>query len=331
MLEATPFPGVASFRVGGHKQTPFTPSARVALHNRLCDTLKSLLNDSRRNAMAETALSGAEFKKQLRSGSPKMGLFLNAHSPTLAEQLAHSGYDWLLVDSQHGPMGYESLSAMLSGIANGGAKSLVRVGGYDDRPGIQQALDTGADGVLVPYINTAEEARQAVSCTKYPTVGTRSVYFPQRSMNRAGLLGYAGNWNNEGIVALQVETASCIKNIAEIAAVPGVDILFLGQNDLCMSMGLYEKYKFPDMYTSPELDAATKSLIDNARRNNVILGLFLFGTARVGEFLEKGFTFISIGNDLHHVLTQAGAYVKDMEGIAKDKGKTWTRRPTALF
>ena len=64
-------------------------------------------------------------------------------------------------------------------------------------------------------------------------------------MNRAGLLGYAGNWNNEGIVALQVETASCIKNIAEIAAVPGVDILFLGQNDLCMSMGLYEKYEVP--------------------------------------------------------------------------------------
>jgi 4-hydroxy-2-oxoheptanedioate aldolase len=189
----------------------------------------------------------------------------------------------------------------------------------------------GADGVLVPYINTAEEARQAVSCTRYPTAGTRSVYFPQRSMNRAGLLGYAGNWNNEAIVALQVETASCIKNISEIAAVAGVDILFLGQNDLCMSMGLYERYKFPDMYTSPELDAATKSLVENARKNNVILGLFLFGTARVGEFLEKGFTFISIGNDLHHVLTQAGAYVADMEKIAQDKGKSWKRRPTALF
>src|SRR5215467_11499670 len=196
--------------------------------------------------MSEATLSGAEFKKQLRAGKPKMGLFLNAHSPTIAEQLAHSGYDWLLVDTQHGPMGYEKLSAMLSGIANGGAKSMVRVGGYDDRPGIQQALDMGADGVLVPYINTAEEARQAVSCNKYPTAGTRSVYFPQRSMNRDGLLGYAGNANANLIVALQVETASCIKNIAEIAAVPGVDILFLGQNDLCMSMGLYEKYKFPD-------------------------------------------------------------------------------------
>lgn len=276
-------------------------------------------------------LTGTDFKKELRAGGPKLGLFLNSHSPTVAEQLAHSGYDWLLVDTQHGPMGNERLSAMLAGIASGGAKSLVRVEGYHDRGGIQQSLDMGADGVLVPYINTAAEARQAVSCTKYPTAGTRSVYFPQRSMNKDGLLGYAGGWNTNGIVALQVETADCIKNIDEIAAVPGVDILFLGQNDLCMSMGLYEKYKFPDMYTSPELNAATTALVNAAKKNNIILGLFLFGTARVGEFLDKGFTFISIGNDLHHVLTQAGAYVVDVERIAKEKGKSWTRRPTALF
>jgi len=281
--------------------------------------------------MPDPALSGSEFKKQLRAGTPKMGLFVNSHSPTVAEQLAHSGYDWLLIDTQHGPMGYEKLSAMLSGVASGGAKSIVRVGGYDDRPGIQQALDLGADGVLIPYINSAEEARQAVSCAKYPTVGTRSVYFPQRSMDKAGLLGYAGTWNNEGIVALQVETASCIEHMAEIAAVPGVDILFLGQNDLCMSMGLFEKYKFPDMYTSPELDAATKKLIENAHKNKVILGLFLFGTARVGEFLDKSFTFISVGNDLHHILTQTAAYVGDMEKTSQEKGKPWKRRSTALF
>src|SRR5438128_12387391 len=105
--------------------------------------------------MPDAALSGGEFMKQLHDGKPKMGLFLNAHSPTVAEQLAHSGYDWLLVDTQHGPMNYEKLSAMLCGVASGGAKSMVRVGGYDDRPGIQQALDLGADGVLVPYITTA--------------------------------------------------------------------------------------------------------------------------------------------------------------------------------
>jgi len=280
--------------------------------------------------MSET-LSGAEFKKQLREGQPKLGLFLNSHSPTVAEQLAHSGYDWLLVDTQHGPMGFQELSAMLAGISSGGAKSMVRVAGYHDRGGIQQALDMGADGVLVPYINTADEARQAVSCARYPTAGTRSVYFPQRSMNKAGLLGYAGAANDNVILALQVETADCIKNIDEIAAVKGVDMLFLGQNDLCMSMGLFEKYKFPDMYTSPELQAATDKLRAAAKKNNVILGLFLFGTTRVGEFLEKGFPFISVGNDLHHILTQAGAYVKDVEAVSKDKGKAWTRRATALL
>jgi 4-hydroxy-2-oxoheptanedioate aldolase len=150
-------------------------------------------------------------------------------------------------------------------------------------------------------------------------------------MNKDGLLGYAGAANDNTIVALQVETADCIKNIEEIAAVPGVDLLFLGQNDLCMSMGLFEKYKFPDMYTSPELLDATNRLIAAAKKNNVILGLFLFGTSRVGEFLDKGFPLISIGNDLHHILTQANAYVKDVEAIAKEKGKNWKRRDSNLL
>ena len=157
------------------------------------------------------SLSGAEFKKQLRDGATKLGLFLNSHSPTIAEQLAHSGYDWLLVDTQHGPMGYECLSAMLAGIANGGAESMVRVGGYHDRAGIQQSLDMGADGVLVPVHQHRRGGAAAVSCCRYPTAGTRSVYFPQRSMNKAGLLGYAGDANDNVIVALQVETADCIQ------------------------------------------------------------------------------------------------------------------------
>src|SRR5258706_11974572 len=105
--------------------------------------------------MPDAALTGGEFKKQLRAGNPKLGLFLNAHSPTIAEQLAHSGYDWLLVDTQHGPMGFVDLSAMLAGIASGGAQSMVRVTGFPHRGGIQQALDQGADGGLVAYINRA--------------------------------------------------------------------------------------------------------------------------------------------------------------------------------
>ena len=151
----------------------------------------------------------------------------------------------------------------------------VRVAGYEDRGGIQQALDLGADGILIPYINTAEEAAAGVSCCLYPTAGTRSVYFPQRSMNKAGLLGYAGVQNDNVIIALQVETADCIKNMEAICKVPRVDMLFLGQNDLCMSMGLFGgQYEFPKMYTSPELKAATDKLISCAKAKDILLGMF---------------------------------------------------------
>jgi len=272
--------------------------------------------------------SGVTFKEELRAGKPKMGLFLNSSSPTVAEQLSCAGYDWLLVDMQHGPMDTMILSSMLCAVYSGGAKSMVRVAGAHDRGGIQQALDLGADGILVPYINTAEEAKLAVSCAKYPTEGTRSVYFPQRSTNKKGLLGYVGNANKNVMIALQVETADCIKNMDEIAAVKGIDILFLGQNDLCMSAGLFEKYEFPKMYTSPELNDMTEKLIKAAKANNIILGVFLFGTDRVKEFLGKGFPFISIGNDLHHIMTQAETHMKALTEAAGGEDK-WTANKKA--
>jgi len=280
---------------------------------------------------AMSSLSGAEFKSQLKAGKPKMGLFVNSHSHTVAAQLSNSGYDWLLVDNQHGPLDYITLSGMLNAIALGKAKSMVRVTSYADRAGIQQALDSGSDGVLIPYINTKEESDAAISCCYYPTQGTRSVYFPQASMNAEGLLGYAGNFHKNILTAIQVETASCVKNIDAIMSNPGLDIAFLGQNDLCMSMGLYEKYKFPDMYTSKELNDATDKMLAACKKYNKIAGIFLFGTDRVAEFMKRGFTFISVGNDLHHVLTQTGAHVKALEDITKGVGKAWTRQPTKLL
>ena len=194
-----------------------------------------------------------------------MGLFLNSHSPTVAEQLAHSGYDWLLVDSQHGPMGYEKLSAMLSGISNG-ERQVAGGSGWQDmatarafssrsiwaRTAYSRALHQhcrggAASGELLPVSDDLGRAR-FTSRSAAPT--------------KAACWAMPGAWNSNAIVALQVETASCIENIEEIAAVPRVDILFLGQNDLCMSMGLYNKYEFPHMYTSPELGAATNKLVE---------------------------------------------------------------------
>jgi len=277
------------------------------------------------------AQTGAEFKQELHEGKPKFGLFVNSASPAVAGQLALSGYDWLLVDMQHGSMDFVTLGGMINAVHVGRAKVMVRVGGAEDRPGIQQALDLGADGILVPYINTKEEAEKAVSTCYYPTKGTRSVYYPQPCTNAGGLLGYVGNANKHIIVALQCETKSFIDNMDGIMSVPGIDIAFLGQNDLCMSMGLYEKYTFPHMYTSPELNAATDGLIAACHKNKIIPGVFLFGTDRVGEFLKRGFPFISIGNDLHHVLTQTGTHLKAIDAIVQAEGKSWKRQQTSLL
>jgi len=103
------------------------------------------------------------------------------------------------------------------------------------------------------------------------------------------------------------------------------------QNDLCMSMGLYDKYVFPQMYFSPELEDATKKMLTACARHKVVPGVFLFGTDRVLEFLKKGFRFIALGNDLHHALTQAGAYVKTCEEVSQKAGLPWKRKLTALL
>lgn len=272
-----------------------------------------------------------EFKEAMRAGQSKFGVFLNSASPLLAGQFSHSGYDWLLIDTQHSPANSITVSNMIAAIRTGRSRVMVRVAGTHDRAGIQTALDSGADGVLIPYVNNAQELREAVSCCYYPTTGTRSVYQPQQCMNDTGLLGYVPAANKNVIVAFQVETASCIANIDEIMAVEGVHIAFLGQNDLCMSLGLYDgRYEFPKMYFSPELNDATSKLIAAAHKNNVILGIFLFGVDRVGEFIEKGFRFICIGSELHHAMTQAGAYVKALREISSEKGKPWTSQPSAL-
>ena len=281
--------------------------------------------------MPEATLSGADFKKQLREGTPKMGLFLNSHSPTVAEQLAHSGYDWLLVDTQHGPMGNEKLSAMLAGISNGGAKSMVRVGGYDDRPGIQQALDMGADGILVPYINTAEEARQAVSCCRYPDRRNALGYFPQRSMNRAasGLCRQLQQQRHRraagGDGRLHREYRRNRRRARRGHSVPRPE------RSVHVDGPLREVRVPPHVHLAGTGCRHSETGRSRAEEEQSHSRDFPVRHPRVGEFLEKGFTFISVGNDLHHVLTQAGAYVNDMENIAKEKGKNWKRRPTALF
>jgi 4-hydroxy-2-oxoheptanedioate aldolase len=267
--------------------------------------------------------SGYLFKEELKKGIPKFGIFLDASSPVISEQLSFSGYDWLLIDAQHSPVDYVTMGNMISSIANGNCLSMVRVAGYQDRKGIQQALDLGANGILVPIINNRKEAEEAIACCNYPTKGTRSVYFPQRSTNEHGLLGYVGNSNKNVIVALQIETASSIENIEEITSLP-FDIAFLGPFDLCLSLGLYKKYKM-DMLVSQEYKEAVAKMVDACNKYKMPFGVFMFGVDKVKFYLDLGFTFISIGHELNHLETQTASHIKKLEEITKENGISWNK------
>ena len=264
--------------------------------------------------------SSTALKDELRAGHPKFGVFVNSSSNTVSEMISHLSFDWVLLDTQHGPMNPQRLGTMISAAQSGGVKVFVRVADPRDRNGAQQALDLGADGIMFPTVNNAEEAVQAVSYCRYPTAGTRSVYHPQRSNIKKGLLGYVGNANKNVIVMCQIETKEGIQNVDAIAAVDGVDVLFLGPNDLCMSTGLFEgKYKFPEMYTSPEMKAMEQKLIAAAKRNNKILGVFVFGTDRVPYFLDLGFSLVSVGNDLHMLSSAGEKFLGTLKPLAGSK------------
>ncbi|GLC46166.1 hypothetical protein PLESTF_001115100 [Pleodorina starrii] len=163
----------------------------------------------------------------------------------MAEALSHSGVDWLCLDTQHGAVGYAELAGLLQATASGRAQTIVRVGGPTDRFGIQQALDQGAGGIMVPLVNSVEEAREAVSYCRFPPEGQRSLVAPSRAiLLQEGIGGgAAGRYlraaNRRVQVWLQVESVQCLEALDSVlGSVPGIDCMFLGPADMAVSMGL---------------------------------------------------------------------------------------------
>lgn len=271
--------------------------------------------------MVKTIGLGKAFKSALLAGETKIGLFLNSTSPVVAEQLSYSGYDWLLVDAQHGPMTTPLLNTMLSGINQNNTVSLVRVGSSSDRETIQLSMDGGSDGVLIPFVKNAEETNVAVQNCLYAPKGDRSIYYPQRASNGDGLVGYITKSAENTVTSVQIETKEAIENIESILDTPNLDVAFLGRFDLAFSMGLHVKYGAGGMLDSPEMNEAVERLVDAAKQRNKILGMFLFGTEELEKFHKKGFRMFSLGNDLHHVLNTSTQFLSEVE-----KTELWKKR-----
>lgn len=185
-----------------------------------------------------------QLKKRLRAGETTIGAWLSFSDPAVAELMSGVGFDWLLFDMEHSPLTLQSLESMLMAFNGRETVPIVRVA-WNDRVMIKQALDLGAEGILIPQVSSVEEARQAVAACKYPPEGIRG-FGPRRASDYYRYTDEYVGAANEGILVLvQIENIKAVQAIGEILAVPGIDVVLLGPNDLSGSLGLLGQGQHP--------------------------------------------------------------------------------------
>ncbi len=240
----------------------------------------------------------ANFRDRVHDGTLLKGTFLNLGSPLVAEVLALSGFEWLLVDLEHGVRSEEALIGQLLAGAAHEVPVLVRVES-SERIRVGHVLDLGAQGVMFPRLNTPEEVREAVNHLWYPPKGDRGV----AGYNRARRFGGDGltttDVNDSILGIIQIESKTAVENVSSIAAIPGVDVLFVGPSDLSASMGI------PGQFDAPEFLDALDQVVDAARKVNVAPGILTPDPERVDALYQQGFTFVSVASD--SALLRAGA------------------------
>lgn len=229
-------------------------------------------------------------RNDVLSGKIMAGTFLGLGSSIIAEIAGRSGFDWVLVDLEHGCGDHPQLVFQLQALESTPAAPLVRIA-WNDPTRFKRVLDLGPSGVMVPYVSTAEEAEYAVKSMRYPPKGIRGM----ASSTRATTFGqefseYFLRANEDLLTIIQIETAQGVKHASEIASIDGVDVLFVGPLDLSVNLG------YPRQFDHPEVRSAMEKVISACRNSGKIPGLFL-GNQDVGQAIEQGFTFLSHGSD----------------------------------
>lgn len=242
-------------------------------------------------------------KAKLRRGEVSGGAWLSLGSVNNARLMSRIGFDWLTIDMEHSGQNPELMAAMVATIAD--AKTcapLVRIP-TNSVEWFKWALDAGAWGVIVPMVNTRQEAERAVSCSKYPPTGTRSIggVFAQHGFGTTSRTEYAAAANDEIMVVIQIESPQAIQNLDEILSVPGIDVAFVGPNDLHALLGLTPSTEGAE----PEFLAALETLKAAARRYNIPLGMFCSNGPAAVQRIKEGFQMVTITSDAASLGTAA--------------------------
>ena len=232
-----------------------------------------------------------KLKKIFAAGKAALGSFAVCHSPDLIEILALSGYDFVVIDNEHGPMGHESSQHLIRAAELRGMSPVVRIPNTMEST-ILHTLDIGAHGIQVPQVNDAETAAAIVRRSKYSPAGTRGVAFPRSA--DYGLMDmrmYFEYENDETMIIAHCENTKGLENLDAICQVPGIDVVFLGPYDMSQSMGI------TGQVSHQRIQEAAAKVVETAKKYGKIAGIFVGSGAAAKERAAQGFQYITIGTD----------------------------------
>ncbi len=243
------------------------------------------------------------FKRALAEGRQQIGFWCSLSASYAAEAVAGSGFDWLLLDTEHSPGDVLTVLGQLQAVARYEVSAVVRPAS-NDTVLIKRFLDIGAQSLLIPYVQTAEEARQAVAATRYPPDGVRGVSALTRASHFGRVPDYGRVAAGELCLLLQVETAEALARLEEIASVPGVDGIFIGPADLAASMGHIGEPGHPAVV------AAIEDALKRLRALGKPAGILTLDTSFAARCIAWGTTFTAVGMDV-------GLLARESERLAR--------------
>jgi 2-keto-3-deoxy-L-rhamnonate aldolase RhmA len=252
-------------------------------------------------------------KRLLREGKAAVGSVISLPDLFVAEIMAGMGFDFLLIDTEHTPFTITELQNVLIALRPTDSTIIVRAA-WNDLVMVKQILDVGAEGVIIPWVNTPAEAKRAVAAARYPPVGVRG-YGPRRASRLiANPADYVRRANDEVLVIGQIETTTAIENLDGILTTPGLDAIMIGPADLAASLGHIQDLM------NPAVDAAIGRVLAKCKEHRVPFGMFTGTLERARQWVSQGGQIATVGGDVPFLLAAATQGKKDIDALKAEFG-----------
>lgn len=250
-------------------------------------------------------------KQRIQSGETVLGCWLNLGNALTAEIVGKAGYDWVLIDLEHGAGNEKDVLSQLQALGTSSSAALVRVEGHQ-RQRLHRILDLGAEGIMAPHINNAAEAKEVVEGLRYPPHGVRGV----AKMVRATQFGrsfdeYYATANDNILGIVQIESVEALDHLDAIASIDGIDVLFIGPADLSMALGIYGQFDHPLF-----IDALTRT-VDAANKAGKATGILLFNADDLSKYQQMGIRMIACGADATFVAEGARNNLNKLKSLQR--------------